>query len=88
MTDADTSSWTSQARPGDGVGELLSRERWIIVVMTVIGLVAALAISLAMTPKYEASTTVRFRDVSGDLNILGASTASEQQPAAVAAPGA
>jgi Mrp family chromosome partitioning ATPase len=88
MTDADTSSWTSQARPGDGVGELLSRERWIIVVMTVIGLVAALAISLAMTPKYEASTTVRFRDVSGDLNILGASTASEQQPAAVAAQGA
>jgi Mrp family chromosome partitioning ATPase len=87
MTDHD-SSWAGRSRPGDGLGELLSRERWVIVAMTVLGLVAALTISLVMTPTYKASTTLRFRDVSGDLNILGASTASEQQPATVAAQGA
>jgi len=64
---------------------LLRRQRWVVILVTLVFAGAALALALRQTPTYVAEADVTVHDISEDLRILGVSSNPNVAPAQQAA---
>lgn len=80
---------SSQFAPASRGGATILRRHWLkITAITVVAVVTAIVLTLAATPKYTATATVSFRDVTQDLGLVGTPSGTLLLPAQLAAAGA